>query len=280
LIDLKSIEKVQSKIEKEIEKLKAPPTLESFELKTVSELPKKPESILDVLEESESPVEIPEPPKFTEMPEKPNKKSTLISEIIEIETSEQEKEVPFALNESKIIEKPPIVQKPKITPVSIEEIEAESVRSSGIELFEVFDSVGDKKYEKLSTLDESISPTTEKKKKEVKKKKKVEKEEVKKTDTIPFVEFVGIPPEIDSIDESDIPTSGELPSDKDSLYQELIALEGKRYSLEKDFKEIEKGYNTGFIADFEYQKQSDQLRKKLESITSRINKVRRVISSL
>ncbi|MFX0105667.1 MAG: coiled-coil domain-containing protein, partial [Candidatus Hodarchaeota archaeon] len=49
LIDLKSIEKVQSKIEKEIEKLKAPPILDSLELKTVSELPKKPESILNIL---------------------------------------------------------------------------------------------------------------------------------------------------------------------------------------------------------------------------------------
>ncbi len=72
----------------------------------------------------------------------------------------------------------------------------------------------------------------------------------------------------------------ELPSDKDSLYQELIALEGKRYSLEKSFKEIEKFYSSGSIDDTEYKRQSDELRGRLNGITSKINKIRRIISSM
>ncbi len=71
-----------------------------------------------------------------------------------------------------------------------------------------------------------------------------------------------------------------MPSDKDSLYQELIALEGKRYSLEKLFKELERNYISGSFNDFEYKKQSDDLRAKLNGITSKINNIRRVIASL
>ena len=280
---IKSIEQVQSKIEEELEKLKAP-IPESSEPPTLSEIPKKPDSILDILDESETPSRPSEPPKFTEMPEKP-KKSTLISEIIEIDVSEEGKEIPFIIKEPEkpeIIEKSEFVEKPKITSVSIEEVEADSVKPSGTELFNVFSSVGDKTSEKLPKLDEAFSqlPVKEKKKKEDKKKKKEEKAEKKKTETMPFIEFSGTPPEISSYDEYETSAAEELPSDKDSLYQELIALEGKRYSLEKNFKEVEKSYNTGSIDDLEYKKQSDELRVKLEGITSRINKIRRFISSL
>ncbi len=274
-IGVKSIEQVQSKIEEELEKIKAPPV---FQQK--SKIKQESKSILDIIEELET-------PGFTEIPEKP-KKSPLISEIIEIDVSEEEKEIPFTVQEPKIVEKPEIIekpeitQKPKITSVSIEEVEAEAVRSSGTELFNVFSSVGDKTTEKLPTLDEAFAglPVKEKKKKEDKKKKKEEKKEPKKTDTIPFIDFSGIQPEIGSFDEFETSTVEELPTDKDSLYQELIALEGKRYSIEKSFKDIEKSYHTGSIDDLEYKKQSDELRGKLESITTRINKIRRVISSL
>ncbi|MFX0140554.1 MAG: hypothetical protein ACFFDN_43340, partial [Candidatus Hodarchaeota archaeon] len=167
-------------------------------------------------------------------------------------------------------------------PVSIEEAETESVRSSGTDLFNVFSLVGDNTAERLLKPDSSFSQLTvkEKKKKEDKKKKKEEKGEAKKIETTSSIEFSSTQPEIGSFNESETPSLGEIPSDKDSLYQELIALEGKRYSLEKSFKEIEKSYNTGSIDEFEYKKQSDELRVKLEGITSRINKIRRVISSL
>ncbi len=95
-----------------------------------------------------------------------------------------------------------------------------------------------------------------------------------------FVGFGGAPSEASSYSESEVNVEEELPSDKDSLYQELIALEGKRYSLEKTFKDLEKIYSTGSIDDSEYKSQSDGLRGKLNGITSKINKIRRIISSL
>ena len=72
----------------------------------------------------------------------------------------------------------------------------------------------------------------------------------------------------------------ELPTDKDSLYQELIALEGKRYSIEKDYKELEKKFNTGSINEADLKEQKNELKIKLDEITSRINKIRRVLSSM
>ncbi len=337
-IGLNSIEQVQLKIEEEIERLKTPPNFaqmakseqkkisQSEELepisklteskiiseplkvpesildileesetsqdksisKMISEIPKKPPSISDILKESDKPSAISEPPKFTEMPEKP-KKRTLISEITEIDPEKEEKEIPFAVQEPKIIENPEnfekpqiITQKPKITPISVEEIETESIPSTGTDLFNVFSSVGEKTAERLASSDETLSPlpAKEKKKKVDKKKKKEEKIAIKKTETIPFVEFGSPVQEISNNEESETIAVEELPSDKDTLYQELIALEGKRYSLEKSFKEIEKSYSAGSFNDIEYNKRSEDLRGKLDSITSRINKIRRVISSL
>ena len=72
----------------------------------------------------------------------------------------------------------------------------------------------------------------------------------------------------------------ELPKDKDSLYQELIALEGKRYSLEKTFKQLERNYNDGSISEIEYKNRSDNLKNQQNEITSRINSIRRIIASM
>ena len=71
-----------------------------------------------------------------------------------------------------------------------------------------------------------------------------------------------------------------MPTDKDSLYQELIALEGRRYALEKGYKELSNNYNSGMIDDYEYKNQSEGLRSNLDEISSRIAKIRRLISSL
>ncbi|MFW9998764.1 MAG: hypothetical protein ACFE9Q_15140 [Candidatus Hodarchaeota archaeon] len=244
--------------------------------KMISELPEKPESIARIFNESEKSKKLTETPTFTAMPEKPNKKLKA-SQIIEINVSEEEKEVPFAIKEPKAIKKPEITVKPTITSVSIEEIETESIRSTGTELFNVFSSVGEKTTETIQELDETSEelPTKEKKKK-----KKEEKEVGAKSDATPFVEFSRSKPDTLNYNESETFIPEELPKDKDSLYQELIALEGKRYSLEKNLNEIEKSYNTGSIDDKEYENKSEELRAKLDSITSRINNLRRVISSL
>ncbi len=165
-IGMKSIEHVQAKIEEEIEKLKEPLVIEQKPQPQVSIVPKDSESILEILEEYETPQPPLEPPNFTNMPEKP-KKSSLVPEIIEVEPSEEETEIPFTIKEPEIIEKPKIISKPKITEVSIEEIETEEIRSTGTELFNVFSSVGEKSAEKLPTLNEAFSsiPLKDKKKK-------------------------------------------------------------------------------------------------------------------
>ena len=250
--------------------------------KMTTELPEETKSISKILSESEKPTQIPEPPAFTAMPEKP-KESSVISEIIEIDVLEEEKDIPFAVKKPKFtekpkdVEKPDIVQKPRIKSVSVEEVETESIRSTGTDLFNVFSSVGDKSNEKISGQKETFEILPEKEKK---KKKKEEKELIVKYGAKPFIEFGELKPEKSTFDESEEYTIEDLPKDKDSLYQELIALEGKRYSYEKNFNEIEKDYNMGSINDSEYQRQSEQLRGKLDNITSRINNIRRVISSL
>lgn len=204
----------------------------------------------------------PPEPKKKEERAKP-KITTSVTEMPSLESSEIEiNKADFAIN-----------SKPTISTVSVEEVEAESVKSSGEDLFNVFSSVG----EKTNNSEQVIGRVggmlvKEKKKKEEKKKKKGGLKE--KTSTMPFVEFGAT-----KIEDS-ISTTDELPADKDALYQELIALEGRRYSLEKSFKDLEKRYHKGNIDDFEYKIQSDDLKFKLNEITSRINKIRRVISGL
>ena len=204
----------------------------------------------------------PTEPKKKEERAKP-KITTSVTEMPSLESSEIEiNKAEFAIN-----------SKPTISTVSVEEVEAESVKSSGEDLFNVFSSVG----EKTNNSEQVIGRVggmlvKEKKKKEEKKKKKGGLQE--KTSTMPFVEFGAT-----KIEDS-ISTTDELPADKDALYQELIALEGRRYSLEKSFKDLEKRYHKGNIDDFEYKNQSDDLKFKLNEITSRINKIRRVIAGL
>lgn len=291
-IGVKSIEQVQAKIEREIEKLKPTPPIEekpkiyeemqeeaksvlnileelepspsSTQLEISIDSSKEPTSILDILDEQKTVPKVLEP-SIVEDKTEHSKKPSIITEVslVEEESQEQQRTTPF------------IPKKPKITTVSVEEIETEEIKSSGMDLFDVFSSVGNKPVEKTSTPVElpRLEPIKEKKEKEVKKKKK-------EIDAMPFVDFGSDEPEIGTQEESTSISSEELPTDKDTLYQELIALEGRRYSLEKNFKEVEKSYNMGSIDDFDYKNRSDDLNSKLDGITSRINKIRRVIASM
>jgi len=193
--------------------------------------------------------------------------------IIPIVTEEVEQptELPIIPEEEKI---PFKLEKPFISSVKIEEVESESIKSSGTDLFNVFSSVGGKEDRKktepkkhsepkLSTLPPKMN--------------QIEKKPNEETKPAVFIDFTG------SKEAEKTPkfTSGEELSDnKDTLYQELIALEGRRYSLEKNFKELDKLYNKGSIADAQYKNESDSLKNKLGEITSRIYKIRRIISSL
>ena len=318
-IGVTSIEDVQAKIEKEIEKLKPtftssltspltpPPTPPSSlpktqpspssldvipsdteeELKPIpirpkpkieEDLPKESTSILDILDEQESEYKEEEPKNIetkTPTPKKPLISTEVL--LIEEEPVDVKKSAPFLVQDTIEQKKPEpfLAQTPKISSVSIEEVETEPIKSSGTELFDVFSSVGNKRAEKLAPKQElpSLEPSKEKKKKEAKKKKK-------ENDTMPFVGFNSAESQISTAEEYSTDSTDELPKDKDSLYQELIALEGRRYSLEKTFKELERNFNGGSIADFEYKNRSEDLKNKQDEITSRINRIRRIIASM
>jgi len=328
-IGVKSLEDVQIKIEKEIERLRPtpispltpPPTpppsppksppLSSFlevipddneelndeieslnlleELKPIpvrpepkveEDLPQESTSILDILDEQESEYKEEKEPKIIETITPAPKKPLISTEVslIEEEPVERKKSAPFLLEDTEEQKKPEpfLAQTPKISSVSVEEVETETIKSSGTELFNVFSSVGNKRAEKLIPKPEypSLEPTKEKKKKENKKK-------TKETDTKPFVVFDAVESQTTSTaEEYTSDSTDELPKDKDSLYQELIALEGRRYSLEKTFKELERSFNGGSVADFEYKNRSEDLKNKQDDITSRINRIRRLIASM
>jgi hypothetical protein len=324
-IGVKSLEDVQIKIEKEIERLRptpispltpppppppSPPLSSSLEVipddneelndeieslnlleelkpipvrpepKVEEDLPQESTSILDILDEQESEYKEEKEPKIIETITPAPKKPLISTEVslIEEEPVERKKSVPFLLEDTEEQKKPEpfLAQTPKISSVSVEEVETETIKSSGTELFNVFSSVGNKRAEKLIPKPEypSLEPTKEKKKKENKKK-------TKETDTKPFVVFDAVESQTTSTaEEYTSDSTDELPKDKDSLYQELIALEGRRYSLEKTFKELERSFNGGSVADFEYKNRSEDLKNKQDEIASRINRIRRVIASM
>jgi len=174
--------------------------------------------------------------------------------------------------------RPFLVEKPKISAVKIEEIETESIVSSGSDLFNVFSSMGTKTKEKPQEIIGFTEkpPKIEENKKEEKKKKK--SKDVQEPTVMPFINFnnsdTRVEPDIES------PSLENISEDKDTLYQELIALEGRRYSLERNFKEIEKSFNKGSISEADFKRQNNILKKQLNEITLRINTIRGVISSL
>jgi len=168
------------------------------------------------------------------------------------------------------------MEKPKITSLKIEEIESESIQSSATDLFKVFASVGEKTSNKSKVKPEIKQKITGVEEEEIKIKQKSSMHDEGVVN--PFIDFNSA----NTINNSVVDTyeTDKLPNDKDSLYQELIALEGRRYSIEKNFKELDVSYNKGSIADSEYEKQNEILKKKLDGITTRINNIRRIISSM
>lgn len=273
-------------IPKEIPQIKAPKTEKVNEEKNLvknnlSPIPIKPEikgSAVNKEELTSIPTKKPEitPYVFEEPKERPlvtekRKISTVITNKTkntpEVELNKEDQNVlPFSM------------EKPKIASVRIEEIETESIKSSANDLFNVFSSVGEKTVEKKPQKAELEEENLEIGKKKKEEKKDVKTEIVEPSQSSPFVVFGK--PKSRFGDDIDTSNFDELPSDKDSLYQELIALEGKRYSLEKSFKELEKSYSRGSIADTEFKNQNEIIKKKLSDITSRINNIRRLISSM
>jgi hypothetical protein len=173
---------------------------------------------------------------------------------------------------------PFLTEKPKISSVRIEEIERESIVSSGSDLFNVFSSMGNKGSSKPQEIISSTKKQVviEEKKREDKKKKK--DNDFQESNVTPFINFN----DVNVSDEPDFstPSLDNLSNDKDTLYQELIALEGKRYSLERSFKDLERDYNKGSISELDFKNSNNNLKNQLNAITSRINKIRGLISTL
>jgi len=62
--------------------------------------------------------------------------------------------------------------------------------------------------------------------------------------------------------------------DPETLYQELINLEGKRYSLERSIRDLKRDRNSGKMSDNEYKSKLNKLLKDLKSISNRIEEIR------
>ena len=218
---------------------------------------KKPKITPMVIEESEDIPIITEKRKITPI---------IIEEPEKIQASQNSDALPF------------LTEKPKISAMRIEEIESESIISRGSDLFNVFSSMGKKNSEKPKEVPifTEIPAKVEVKKKE--EKKKPPNKNVQEADVMPFIDFNIADVSMESTFDS--PNLDNISDDKDTLYQELIALEGKRYSLERGFKDLEKGFNKGSMSDSEFKSQNNDLKTKMDEITSRINKIRRIISSL
>jgi hypothetical protein len=68
--------------------------------------------------------------------------------------------------------------------------------------------------------------------------------------------------------------------DKPQLYQELIALEGKKYAIEKSRKDFKAKHEKGLISDGNYAAQLDRFKFDLQYISKKINEIRNRIQAL
>ncbi len=68
--------------------------------------------------------------------------------------------------------------------------------------------------------------------------------------------------------------------DKAQLYQELIALEGKKYAIEKSRKDFKAKHEKGLISDGNYAAQLDRFKYDLQYISKKINEIRQRIQTL
>ncbi len=264
-----------------IEEVKIP--LKKVELENFTPIPTKPETLIarEVVNKDLTPIPI----------NKANKKPEIITEVIEEPKNrpiitEKRKIMPMVressnqsphvveTTEEKIIQAFS-VEPPKIRSVSVEEVETESIKSSGNDLFNVLSQVGEKQH--ILPKKEIEYPKT-RENKDIK--PIIEVKEIKESEQIhinSFIDFTKKNAESQHVPEQD---TNEMPVDKDALYQELIALEGKRYAVEKGFKELEASYNKGSIADTQYKQKNDEIKTKMLQITERITTIRRLISSL
>ncbi|MEJ2252098.1 MAG: hypothetical protein P8Y70_06835 [Candidatus Lokiarchaeota archaeon] len=262
----KKIEKPKLDIKVEIPKMPSKKQLEDEEgaitplpLNVIEErkkVPKPPESILRFNENKE----------ITPPPEKP--KITTIATESPSKSEMEEKSKSHKL----------FISKPKVSQVKVEETESKTKKPEAADLFSVFSSQKEKNLQKNKKINEFIPFRSE-------------RFAPSSSGRLNFSEDIS-PSSKDFVSEnttssfkngtsSEALTSVEdLPRNKDTLYQELIALEGRRYSLEKRFKTLEKSYQKGSINDMDFKNRGEELKGNLDQITDRITKIRRLIASL
>lgn len=153
----------------------------------------------------------------------------------------------------------PIPKKPKITPVELEEMDLSSTTGDQTEEQKRISS------KKLYNVFSSASSV------ETKSKQKEQKKVIEPTqETLTS----------GSIIDTQQLQEGSFTYNKDKLYQDLIVLEGKRYSIEKTQKESETKYKKGELDDLAYKREMDKIRAHMGKITSKINEIRKVIQGL
>ncbi|TFG23455.1 MAG: hypothetical protein EU532_13490 [Promethearchaeota archaeon] len=174
------------------------------------------------------------------------------------------------------------VEKPRISSVRIEEAETETIKSSRSDLFDVLSSVGFIGENDKSDNVKKNEPISEVFSKHTPQKDAIKKPEVEKpgdnSQASPFLGF-NVKENLYNMEEQ-VKGSNVSPDDKDALYQELIALEGKRYAIEKGYKELETSYNRGSISELQYKRSNEEINAKMQEITTRINTIRSLISRL
>lgn len=203
--------------------------------------------------------------KFPFVSEKqPEKKASPLSPNRKIETSSETYNssiFPFNLKEKEL-------DLPKKTGEN-----ADLIKSSGTELFHTLTSLGkDQSKEGAKKMD--LFPRSKKEQAS-----RSNKNNEQKSSTLFFqknevkdTQYIEKNVSIVNID--------DLPRDKDKLYQELIAFEGKRYNIEKNYKDLEEKHEKGIIDEFDFKNQAMTLKKNLDNITLTINKIRQIISTL
>ncbi|MHA1671468.1 MAG: hypothetical protein ACTSV5_12945 [Promethearchaeota archaeon] len=273
----KSIPPILPKEEQEvsvIEDVKIP--LKKAEVKNLSPIPAKPEGMIErnVVDQDLTPIPVKKTKKTPEIT------TTVIEETKVVPIITEKRKISPIVSEifskpSEVVEqtqdkkiRPFSVDPPKIRSMNIEEVETDSIKSSGKDLFDVLSSVGE---------NQQVAPKKEKEK------EKEPPKNTEKKETILIEEKEIIDSEqsqISSFVDFEKEDTEDLQVDKDDLYQELIALEGKRYAVEKSYKELEASYEKGSIADLQYKQKNDEIKSKMLQITDRITTIRRLISSL
>jgi hypothetical protein len=72
-------------------------------------------------------------------------------------------------------------------------------------------------------------------------------------------------------------SQAESGSDAETLYQELISLEGKRYSIERSIRDLKNDRENGILSDQEYKEKLSQFLDKLQNISKRIDVIRETL---